>query len=136
MNDLLKEIDKQCIISRSPDKYITHRGLRQHIFTKNINHIYASDLPICASLGAVFLIKGNNIIEFYSYADSHHSPHVQVNYKIPTWIGTISPINIEPGDPENINYILDKQHTFYYSENYIYLILELIKNGFKVYVKD
>lgn len=53
----------------------------------------------------MFLIKKNNILEFYSWCECDYSIYLQISTKTSRWIGSCDNINIEDGDPENINFM-------------------------------
>lgn len=134
IKQLNKDIDTYKKIKEDSNKFIKHHNLKAYKFLKNIKSISDADLPICASLGSVYLIKNNNIIHFYSYCDNAYSLYSQVNMKKPMWICKPHIINIEKDDPEHIQFLLDGTKIIYAPSNLSYLILDFIHAGFNLYV--
>lgn len=136
-------IDLQKKINANPKAFIKSRNITLYNCTKTksnkiyLNHcnITENDLPIEASLGTVFLIKGANILELHSYCDYNYSIYLQINTKQPAWIGKVAIINIAPKDPENIKFLLDGSDTFYQPSNWYYLIIQFLHSGFQLYLK-
>jgi len=128
---LMFDINNQKKIQSNPEIFIKHRKLKLTKFNKNSTE---NDLPVESLLGSVFLIKGLNILEFYSWCDYNHSLYLQINNKQPLWIGKVSIINIEPKDPENIKFLLDGAETIFSPSNWQYFILQFLQSGFQLYI--
>jgi len=122
---LLKDIKRSRKIKQNANLFIQERGLMQ----------IKSLIPYI-DLGTIFLIKDNNIIEFYSYYDVDRSLYVEINYKLGIWIGNVNIINITNGDPENINFMLGSVYDYYNKDNYKMVINYFIENGFVAYTKS
>ena len=139
IQQLNSDIDRQKKINANPKEFIKSRNiiLYNRTKTKNLIHhnITEIDLPIEASLGTIFLIKGANILELHSYCDYNYSIYLQINTKQPAWIGKVAIINIAPKDPENIKFLLDGSDTFYQPSNWYYLIIQFLQSGFQLYLK-
>ena len=128
------DIEQQKKINSCSKLFIKHRNLKLHNIKNNGGSI-SDNLPIECSLGLSFLIKGNNIIEFYCWCDSNHSMYLQINKHIPTWIGKPFIINKELNDPEKLEYFLDGCDVFYNPINYMYFISQFLDVGFQLYTK-
>jgi hypothetical protein len=144
MSDFIEQLEwnikKYQKFNSNPKAFIKNRKLKLYNLPKkihkNINsEISENDLPIESLLGNIFLIKGSNILEFYSYCDYNYSLYVQVNKKQPLWIGKVSTINIEYKDPENIKFLLEGSELFYKPSTWQYLILQFLQSGFQIYTK-
>jgi hypothetical protein len=122
---LLKDIKRSKKIKQNASLFVQERGLMQ-----------IKTLTPYIDLGTIFLIKGNNIIEFYSYYDVDRSLYVEINYKLGIWIGNVNIINITNGDPENINFMLGSVYDYYNKDNYKMVIKYFIENGFIAYTKS
>lgn len=127
------DIEEQNKINSCAKLFIKHRNLKLHEIKKGSP--MPDKLPIECSLGSSFLIKGNNIIEFYSWCDSDYSMYLQINKRKPTWIGKPIIINKELNDPEKLDYFLDGCDVFYNPSNYTYLISQFLDMEFKLYTK-
>jgi hypothetical protein len=138
-SDFIKQLNYdikcQTDINSSSKKFIKNRKLSQVKFKKNKQYIYADDLPIESYLGSMYLIKGNNIIECYSYCEYAYSMYLQINKKNSIWVSKLHSVNIEPNDPESIEYLLQGATLFYCPGNYHYFILQFLQSDFKLYVK-
>ena len=99
------------------------------------NTFSEDDLPIESLLGSIFLIKNNNILEFYSWCDYNHSMYLQINKKKSIWLGKPLIINIEHNDPEDLIFLLDGYDFFYNPSNWQYFITQFLDSGFKIYLK-
>jgi len=132
IDKLLNDIDKLKKINKSSKRFISHRNIYPYKVKKKP---YEDHLPQQTLLGSAFLIKGNNIIEFYSWCECDHSIYLQINAKTSRWIGLCDIINIEDGDPENINFMLGDIDKIYTIDTYQYYIAQLIELGFKLYIK-
>ena len=135
INMLKFDIQIQQTIHKNHKLFIKHRQIKLHKFKKKIYLLNENDLPIQAYLGSVFLIKGNNIIECYSWCDNNFSLYLQINKKIPIWIGKFIIINIENEDLENIKFLLDGNEIIYAPSEYQQLIIHFIQSGFRLYTK-
>jgi hypothetical protein len=139
-DDFIKQLNYdikcQTDINSSSKKIIKNRKLSQVKFKKNTQYIDEGDLPIESYLGSIYLIKGNNIIKCYSYCDYTHSMYLQINKKKSIWIAKLDSVNIEPNDPESVEYLLQGATLFYHPGNYHYFILQFLQSDFKLYVKD
>ena len=128
-NDIQNKINiytdsKSFIIDRMLELYdYKNRGYKEN------------DLPVESLLGSIFLIKNNNILEFYSWCDFNHSCYLQINKTKPVWLGTPILINYECGDPENIIYLLSGNRVFYEGDTWQYFISQFVESGFKIYLK-
>lgn len=132
IDNLINSIHTQNLINKSAKKYIEYRKLKKFNLSKN--RITEKDLPIQADIGSLFLINGNNIVEFYAYYDSCASVHIMHSLKRTLWIGTTNPINITKGDIYNLEYILENNEKIYYKDTYKYLITSLYNDGFDIYI--
>ena len=130
------DIKYQTNINNSSKKFIKNRKLSQVKFKKKSQYINEDDLPIDAYLGSIYLIKGNNIIECYSYCDYSYSMHLQINNKKALWIAKLDSVNIEHNDPESVEYLLQGSTLFYRPSNYHYFILQFLQSDFQLYIKE
>ena len=128
------DIEQQEKINSCSKLFIKHRNLKPHEIKNNGDSI-SDKLPIECSLGSSFLIKDNNIIEFYCWCDSNYSMYLQINKQKPMWIGNTFIINKELNDPEKLEYFLDGCNIFYNPSNYMYLISQFLDMGFRLYKK-
>lgn len=135
IDDLLNEINHQKNIQLNHKLFIKNRGIKLYTFTKSRQKITTHDLPIQTLIGSVFLIKGNNILEFYSYCDNNHSLYMQLNVKKPLWIGIVDIIFLHQSDPENIKFLLDGYQKFFIPSNFQYFIMQFLQSGFQLYLK-
>lgn len=132
MNQLINDIDKIKKINKSSVLFISHRKLYPYKIKKKP---YEDHLPQQALLGSVFLIKKNNILEFYSWCECDYSIYLQISTKTSRWIGSCDIINIEDGDPENINFMFGDIDNIYTIDVYHYYLTQLMELGFKLYIK-
>ena len=131
---LFQDIDDYKKIKHNAKLFIHHKNIKLHRI-KNKLKIQESDLPNETLLGSVFLIKGNNIIECYAWCDFDYSMYVQINQSGSAWRGSIDAVNIEEGDPHNIEFMLDGGNSYMRPSIYQYGILQFIQSGFDLYVK-
>jgi len=130
---LMYDIERQKKINTNPSLYIKQNKLKPYIFNKlNINE---NDIPIQCSLGRSCLIKGENIIEIYSWCDYSHSLYAQINKMKPVWLAEIQIINLAENDPENLEFILDGFDSFYLPSSLQYEIIQFIEMGFELFIK-
>jgi hypothetical protein len=122
-------------INRDSAKFISYHGLVLHDFGKKLKKNREDDLPMQAHLGSVYMIKGNNILHFYSYCDHAHSLHMQINATRPLWLCKTDIVNVVDGDPEHMRFILEGMEIIYSCDNLNYLLLDLVNNGFSIYIK-
>lgn len=125
------DIDNFLKIKTNAKRYIQFRKLRKKGLRKKIDE---NDLPIQSNIGSLFLIKGNNIIEFYAYIDPCTSIYLTHSVTKKKWIGTVNKINISDGDPHNLHYTLKYCDRVHYRDSYKYLITSLYNDGFEMYV--
>lgn len=130
------DIDKQLKVNSDAKLFIQKKKISLFKFKKNINRIDENELPVEVLLGSVYLIKGDNIIECYSYCDNSYSMYLQINKKQPVWIAKINPVNIELNDPEKVRYFLQGCSVFYLPSNYQYFIIQFLESGFQLYTKN
>ena len=116
-------------------RFIKYKNLEMYncLFSEKTFSEY--DLPIESLLGSIFLIKNNNILEFYSWCDYNHSMYLQINKKKSIWLGKPLIINIEHNDPEDLIFLLDGYDFFYNPSNWQYFITQFLDSGFKIYLK-
>ena len=136
MKQLFYDIDINKSIQTDSKVFATHKNLKIHKFTKNYKCVTENDLPVETLLGSTYLIKGNNILETYAWCDSAYSLYLQTNVKRSMWIGDIYVINVENNDPENLEYILNGCGIYYSSSNLQHSIIQLIHDGFSLYIKS
>lgn len=134
ITNLLKDISKHKKIQKNSKLFIKHKNIKKFAFNRSINKLDVDDLPIECSLGNSYLIKNNTIIEIYSWCDYAHSMYIQINSFRPTWLAKMNIINVENGDPDNIEYILDGCNVFYSPNCLQYEILQFILSGFILYI--
>ena len=132
--NLDKEFKNYNNIIKCKEKFIGYKNIKKIVF-KNKKKI-KENLPIETGLGSCYLIKCNNIIEIYSYIDIAYSKYIQINKNISSWISKINIINLEKGDPENINYIFNDFKICFKPSIIEYAIIDLINNGFDLYIKN
>jgi len=130
---LLRDIKRQEKIQATPSLYIKQNKLTPHKFNKL--DITEDDIPIQCTLGSSYLIKGENIIEIYSWCDYKHSLYLQINKTKPVWVSNIQIINVAENDPENLEFILDGFDTFYEPSSLHYEIIQFIEMGFELFIK-
>jgi hypothetical protein len=133
IKQLWYEINDAKNIKEDSKLFIQHKKLKRYIFNKKSCYIKDDDLPIETLLGSSYLIKGNNIIETYSWWGPEHSLYLQISVKCPMWLGEISIINAEPHDPENIEFLLSDCNIFHEPSNLQYSIIQFINAGFSLY---
>ena len=133
---LLKDIAYYKNITLDVNKFIKHKKIKKYKFNKSINKIDETDLPVDTMLGSVYLIKGSNIIEIYSWYDTAYSLYLEVAYKKSMWLGRIFIINKALNDPENLEYLLTGSKRFYVLDELQYLIVQFIQSGFELYIKS
>jgi hypothetical protein len=136
INQLYYEINVQTEIQHNPQIFIQHKKIKIYNFKKNTQYIEEDDLPNDILLGSSYLIKGDNILETYSWCDNEHSLYLQINVKKPMWLGKISIVNIDARDSENLEFLLDGFTKFYTPSNLQYSIINFIQSGFSLYIKD
>lgn len=136
VKQLKNEIKQQQDINSDSKKFIKNRKIKLCKFNQSTHKLTESDLPIESLLGCIFLIKGSNILEFYSWCDYNYSLYLEINKQQPIWIGKVSSINIEFKDPENIKYLLDGFDTFYIPSTWQYFILQWLQSGFQLYIHE
>ncbi len=132
LDELFNDINKYKTIRKSAKKYIKYRNLKKVNICKR--NIIEDDLPIQADIGSLFLINGDNIVEFYAYYDPCMTVSIKHSFKRSLWVGTVKPINITNGDNYNLKFILDGCEKIYYADTYKYLIISLYGDGFQMYV--
>lgn len=136
--NFIKQLDTEINIRNKINKdsklFIQHKNLKIHKINKSPKYITEDDLPIQTLLGSSYLIKGNNILEIYSWCDKAHSLHLQVSIYKPVWLSKIYIINKELHDPEKLEYILDGCDSFQDSTDLQYFIMSFIKEGFSIYI--
>jgi hypothetical protein len=135
IKQLYIEINEQHKINSNAVKFIKYKNITPYKFNKKNNTVCGTDLPIQARSGSIYLIKGNNILHFYSYCDNAFSLHMQFNIHRPMWICKPNIINTEHGDPERLNFLMDGTETIYSYDNLEYLLLDFIHVGFNVYIQ-
>jgi len=134
IKQLNAEINIHTKINNSPKLFINHKNLKLHRFNKSPKYINEDDLPIQTLLGSSYLIKGDNILEIYSWCDKAYSMHLQFSIYRPKWLGEIHIINKELHDPEKLEYILDGCDSFQDSTDLQYFIISFLKEGFLLYI--
>ena len=135
IKQLYRDIQKTKTIHTNSDIFIKHNNISLHIFTKKTQLLSECDLPTQSLLGSVILIKGDNIIEFYSWCDCNYSRYIQINRTDPIWVCKTTIINIAERDPDNIRFLMDGNECMYHQDNVQYLMLQFIQDGFKLYIK-
>lgn len=135
INQLNRDIYQYNNIKKKSKSYIKYKNLQKKHFKVNRNVIRIVDLPIEYILGTIYLIKGNNIICFYSYIDPTYSARIEINIKINTWLCRIEVVNVEGGDPENLNELI-KYYDLIRDSEYLGLIIldYIINKGFDLYI--
>ena len=137
MDDFIKklmyDIETQKKIQTNPSLYIKQNNLKLYKFNKT--DINEGDIPIQCSLGRSCLIKGENIIEIYSWCEYKHSLYLQINKMKPMWLANIQIINTAENDPENLEFILDGFDNFYLPSSLQYEIIQFIEMGFELFIK-
>jgi hypothetical protein len=123
-------------INSSSGLYIKNKSLKIYHLDNIDGNIDGNILPIQCFLGNVYLIKGDNIIEFYTYIDIKHSHNIQINKYSNIRVTNIYVINIESNDPENLNFILCDIDKIYCMHNMQYLINLFLDSGFMIYLKQ
>ena len=125
--------------------FIQHHHLKKFRFRIRNDLVSEKDLPPDTIFGTTYLIKGNNIIQFYSYFDVGFSPRVEINMKLNTWVCKSEIINREKlnGYPEKPTYMkndpekLDEIEKYYSTlrdiEYLEMLIVCYLKKGFVLY---
>ena len=133
---LNKDIAHHEKINKNASMYIKHGNLKKVKFHVANSYLRDKDLPVDAVLGTVYLIKGNNIMYFYSYIDPEFSYHIEVNMKRPRWLSISEVVNMDTGDPENLNEII-KYYGTIYDQEYLGLVIlgYLMNKGFDLYIK-
>jgi hypothetical protein len=134
IKDLLLKIDKNRKIQADANKFIIHKNLAPYKFNKKAANVTEDDLPTATILGSSYLIKNNNIIEIYAWCNPSHSLYLQINIMRPAWMGAITIINIETGDPYNIEYLLNNCNKFNDPDNLQYMIVHFINEGFVLFI--
>lgn len=132
ITQLRKDISDYKLIQSNAQSFIKHKQLR--LFQLPKREAQEQDLPIESIVGDIYLIKGNNIIQFYSYWE-HVSHYIQVNRITPMWLCKTDIINVEPNDPDHIEFLLDGCEVLTNVENIQYSILGFLHAGFKIYLK-
>jgi hypothetical protein len=133
---LLNDITYYKNITLDVNKFIKYKKIKKYKFNKSINKIDENDLPVDTMLGSVYLIKGSNIIEIYSWYDTAYSLYLEVSHKKSMWLGRIFIINKALNDPENLEYLLSGSKRFYVLDELHYLIVQFIQSGFELYIKS
>ena len=133
---LKKDITQYKNITLDDNKFIKYKKIKKYKFNKSINKIDETDLPVSTMFGSIYLIKGSNIIEIYSWYDTAHSLYLEVSYKKSMWLGRIFIINKALNDPENLEYLLTGSKRFYILDELQYLIIQFIQSGFDLYIKS
>ncbi len=134
MKKLLRDISKHKKLIKTTDDFIKLKNIKKYNFKKRASLIDENDLPINTIMGSTYLIKGNNIIEIYSWYDVSHSLCLQISLIKSTWMSKVFIVNKEVNDPDNIEFILEGSKIFYASTELNYLILQFIQDGFNLYV--
>ena len=137
-DEFMKQLLYDIKVSKVKDSraFVKHKNLKIYKFNKKNNCVKEDDLPVDTLLGSSYLIKGNNILETYAWCDSAYSLYLQTNVKRSMWIGDIYVINVENNDPENLEYILNGCGIYYSSSNLQHSIIQLIHDGFSLYIKS
>ncbi len=110
--------------------FIAHKNLRPVKLPQRKPQ--EKDLPTQATVGDIYLIKGDSIIQYYSYWENL-SLHTQVNFTKPLWICRIDIINAAPGDPEHLRFMLEGCEVLYNIETAHYSMLGFLEAGFQLY---
>ena len=136
---LYKQINTYKNIIKNKNLFIKHKNIiKVKIQTKNRNKKkieIENYLPYQVFFGSSYLIKNNNIIEIYSYADFNYSIYIQINKKKSTWVSKLNIINVEKNDPYNIKKIINDYSILFTPSELEFLICEFINDGFELYVK-
>ena len=132
MDDLLRDIARYRAIQSSAKAFIAHKNLRR--FDLPRRKPKDTDLPIEAHIGELYLIKGDNIIQYYSYW-KHASLYVQVNHSRPMWICETTIINKERGDPEHLQFLLEGCEMLINMEETHESIMGFLEAGFTIWKK-
>ena len=132
---LINDINDYKKITQNVDNFIKYKNIKIYKFKKNIKKLDNNDLPIDTVFGSLYLVKGSNILEIYSWYDIDRSAYLQISLKKPMCISKIFIINKEVNDPENLEFILDGCKTCYGQSEIQYLILQFLQTGFIMYVK-
>lgn len=131
MDQLNQDIANYRNIKSSAVSFIAHKNLRKFPIKKNYQD---KDLPIQATLGDIYLIKGDNIIQYYSYWEKV-SLYTQVNHIKPMWLCRIEIINTAHGDPEQLAFLLSGCDLIPDIESAHYSITGFLDAGFAIYLK-
>ena len=136
IEQLHSDIAKYKKINTNASLYIKHYDLKKIKF--NVANIYLrdKDLPVESVLGTVYLIKGNNIMYFYSYIESGYSPRLEINMNISRWVCKSDVVNMDDDDPENL-YDIIRYYGDIRDPEYLGLIIlgYLMNKGFDLYIK-
>jgi hypothetical protein len=122
------DIKNKKIINASSKLFILHKRLKLYTITDD------NKLPIQCFLGTSYLIKGDNIIEFYAYINPKFSQYIQINKYFNKWSTNISIINVESNDPEDLGFILYEVNKIHCIDNMQYFIKGFLDTGFKIYL--
>jgi hypothetical protein len=136
MKRLKKAMVKRETINQTPALFIKDRCISWHKFNKKNSCIKPEDLPIETAIGSSYLIKNSNIIEIYCWCDPSYSTYLQIAVRQPSWLGKVNIVNIEPNDPECLEFLLSGYDIFYSCDNIQYLISNFINSGFLLYLKN
>jgi hypothetical protein len=137
INQLNDEISCYEKIKKNATLYIKHNNLKKVKFHVSREYLRDKDLPSDILMGTLYLIKNNNIMYFYSYFDSCFSPYIKCSMIKKIWISVSDVVNMEVGDPENLNEIIKYYPTIRDSEYLGLVVLSYIMNkGFDLYIKD
>jgi hypothetical protein len=132
MDQLKRDIAEYASIKSDAQRFIKRKNLNMYNLPRR--NPKASDLPINAHIGEVYLIKNNNIISYYSYWEQA-SLYAQVNYIKPMWLCRTDIVNAEHGDPEHLRFLLSGCDVITSIDNAHYSILGFLGAGFSLFIK-
>lgn len=124
MEELTQDIKNHKKITASAAKYIKYRKLKKCNYSPNLTQI---------SIGSIFLIKKNSIIELYSHYMPETTFSPKHSLKQSYWVCHVEIINIDPSESIDIAFILSGYEKIYHKSNGEYLIKMFVDEGFNVY---
>ena len=132
MDDLSRDIALYRTIRTSAKAFIAHKNLTRVNLPRRKPK--TTDLPVEAHIGEIYLIKGDNIIQYYS-CWKQASLYVQVNHTRPMWMCETTIINKELGDPEHLKFLLSGCEILTNIEETHECILGFLEAGFVIWKK-
>jgi hypothetical protein len=134
IKQLHKDITTHNILYSNPKKFIKYKNIKQIKLNNQQNLIKELDLPIESFLGSIYLIKDTNILGMYYWCDNKYSSFLQINEFSPQWLCKIKIYNKAIGDPETLEYYLNGLDGSCSSDTAQYLMLQLVRSGFNMYI--